>query len=368
MTAQNPPSGDEVLRAVRKWLKRFIAVTHNDDLTLLALWIVHTHLVNELWTTPRLLIDSIMPGSGKTTVLEHCERLCNRGLQAALLSSPALIPRILDTEMRTILLDEVDRSLRENKDGVQDLIAVINSGYKRGATRPVLVPSDNGWTTQEMPTYAPVAMAGNDPRLPADTLSRSIRILMMPDSSGRIEDSDWELYDEPAKELRERIAEWADSVRDDVPAVDLPDGCIGRMREKWRPLMRVAVMAGGPWPKAADKLIRESMKEDQDEREAGLKQLPPGMVLLNDLRAVWPEGDDFVSTEELVRLLIKHNRHYWGTHPRTGNKLNAQRLGRIINQATKRTSSREDGRTGPRGFWRSDFKTAWSRMKTADPE
>lgn len=360
-------SGGAILDNVRAWLKRFIAVTHEDDLDILTLWIAHTHLANELYTSPRLLIDSLMPGSGKTTVLDHCSRLCNRAVQAATLSSPALIPRMLELQMRTVLLDEVDRSLRENKEGVQDLIAVLNSGYRFGASRPVLVQEDGQWVAKDMPTFAPVAMAGNAPQLPPDTVSRSIRILMMPDLAGSVEDSDWELYDEDAKTLHDTIADWADSVRENIPQVKLPDGCIGRMREKWRPLKRVAVLAGGEdgtWAKRADKLIRASLREDRAERVAGLKVLPPAVVLLNDLKAVWPDDEDFVSSEDLVGLLVRHNRDYWGTNSNYGSKLNAQRLGRLINQSTKRTSSRIE-RGGPRGFKKTDFTLAWSRTPVA---
>lgn len=269
--------------------------------------------------------------------------------------------------MRTVLLDEVDRSLRENKEGVQDLIAVLNSGYRFGATRPVLVQEDGKWVGRDMPTFAPVAMAGNAPKLPPDTMSRAIRILMMPDLAGSVEDSDWELYEEDAKELHDRIADWADSVRENIPQVELPDGCIGRMREKWRPLKRVAVLADGEdgkWAARADRLIRASLKEDKAERAAGLKVLPPAVVLLNDLKAVWPEDEDFVPSEELVKLLVHHNRDYWGSNSNYGSKLTAQRLGRLINQATKRTSSRNE-RMGPRGFKKTDFTLAWSRTPVA---
>jgi hypothetical protein len=67
---------------------------------------------------------------------------------------------------------------------------------KVGATRPVLVPGKEGqWEVAEMSTFATVAMAGNQPKLPDDTRSRTIRVLLMPDWSGRAEDSDWELID-----------------------------------------------------------------------------------------------------------------------------------------------------------------------------
>lgn len=131
--------GAALLDDLTAWFGRFIAVTNPDDLYLLALWSVHTYLPKELWTTPRLLIDSIMPSSGKTTVLDHLHRLCRSSVQAASLTSPALIPRLLEAKPRTILLDEVDRNLRPDRPGVEDLIGILNSGYRSGATRPVLV-------------------------------------------------------------------------------------------------------------------------------------------------------------------------------------------------------------------------------------
>jgi hypothetical protein len=121
------PDGAELLDAVREWFGRFIAVTDLSDLNILALWTVHTHLVDELYTTPRLQIDSVIYGSGKTTVLDHLNALCRNSILAANMSSPALIPRLLQTSMCTILLDEVDRSLHPDKQGVNELLAILNS-------------------------------------------------------------------------------------------------------------------------------------------------------------------------------------------------------------------------------------------------
>lgn len=244
-------TGTDLFDEVRGWLARFISTVHPTDLDLLTLWAVHTHLAAETYSTPRLLLDSPVPGSGKTTTLEHLQRLCLAPVQMASLSSPAMLVRILDSGLRTILIDEADRSLAPDKDGIGDLLAVLNSGYKRGATRPVLVPSkEGGWHAKEMPTFAPVAMAGNSPTLPDDTRSRSVRVLLMPDSEGVCEESDWEWIEEEALELAGHIAAWADSVRDLVrqhrPV--LPEQIKGRARERWAPLKRVAVAAGGAWP------------------------------------------------------------------------------------------------------------------------
>ncbi|HME78987.1 MAG TPA: DUF3631 domain-containing protein [Mycobacterium sp.] len=359
--------GDILDRTVA-WFDRFIAMPDPDDLNIVALWTIHTHLATELRSSPRLTIDSTMPGSGKTTLLEHLNRLCYKPLQAAGLSSAAVLSRAIEAETRTVLLDEVDRTLRPDGPLTQDLLAILNTGYRVGAVRLVLVPSGpNGWEVKEMATFAPVAMAGNAPRLPDDTVQRSIRILLMPDFQGTVEDSDWEHIDDDAAHLHSAIAEWADAARSKVTgmAVTLPEGCVGRFKEKWRPLKRIAMVASGKWPNIVDQLIRKSLDEDAAESEAGLKRRPPGMVLLTDLHTVWPSGQHFVPTRELVSELIKHNPDYWGHASSYGKALTDTRLGMILVQAAKVTSTRPGAH---RGYARAQLEPIWHRLGIARSE
>jgi hypothetical protein len=358
-------SGSDVLGGLVNWFDRFIRFTHPDDVNILALWTVHTYLATELYTSPRLMIDSVMPGSGKTTLLDHLNRLCHNPIHAATLTSSAQLTRMLDAEPSTILLDEVDRSLSSDRPGVADLLAVLNAGYRVGATRPVLVKDDSGnWVSKMMPTFAPVAMAGNSPRLPEDTVSRSIRILLMPDLDDTVEDSDWELIEEQAKLLQSEIVGWGETAREQVKGmvVELPEGCIGRSKEKWRPLKRVAVAAGGPWPAITDRLINLSLAEDAAEREAGLKTLPVGMVMMTDLHVIWPEGEKFVGTRDLVSKLIQHNPEYWGSNSSYGKALTDTRFAQIVMRAARVTPHRVGGR-GPRGYLWSELAPVWRRLR-----
>lgn len=358
-----------LLDRVAAWYKRFVAVTDDADLDILALFTVHTHLAEECYTTPRLQLDSAMEGSGKTTVCEHLSRLACNAVHFASLSSTALLVRILQDGICTLLIDEVDRTLDADKPGVKDLMAVLNSGYKVGATRPVLVPTKGGhWGIEKMPTYAPVVLSGNSPHLPNDTRSRCIRILLMPDIDGSIEDSDWEEIEDRAKALHNDIAAFADSVRDKVKnlKVDLPPGCNGRAREKWRPLMRIAVVAGGPWPEIADRLIRRGLVEDEADRIDGLRSLPPAVVLMHDLHEIWTgggffDGQPFVATRELVNRLAFHNPEQWGDFSTYGKRLTETRLGRMITQVAKVHSTRIE-HNGARGYLRPDLEAAWNRL------
>jgi hypothetical protein len=101
-----PPLDD-----VRDWFARFVCTVAESDLDVLALWAAHSYLCAETYTTPRLVLDSPVPESGKTTVLDHFKRLCRDPIQVASLTSPALLPRLLEQGPRTVLLDEVDRML-----------------------------------------------------------------------------------------------------------------------------------------------------------------------------------------------------------------------------------------------------------------
>ncbi|WP_087484545.1 DUF3631 domain-containing protein [Brachybacterium massiliense] len=355
-----------VLEAVRAHLGRYLMPASDEDLDVLALWAVHTHLARETYTTPRLLINSPMPGSGKTTVLEHLERLVPNGIQMATVSSPALLPRILASreEPTTLLIDEAEKALNPQKLGIDDILGILNSGYKVGGTRPVLAPSkDGGWNVDNMPTFAPVAMAGNAPDLPEDTMQRTITVLMFPANDGEVEESDWELIDIQVRDLGLAIAEWADSIRDDVRNTrpEVPQGCVGRIKERWLPLKRVAVFAGGDWPERVDLMIRHDLDQMRQDKEEGLTAMRPHEHLVIDLHALYESGQqDFLpTTDAILPLLASRHPERWGDASKFGKALTAQRLGRMLSKNYSIRSERETDGDQQRGYFRSQFVKAW---------
>ncbi|UVI35006.1 DUF3631 domain-containing protein [Brevibacterium spongiae] len=357
-----------LLDDVRAWFARYVHTMHDSDLDLLTLWTVHTHVVSDLYTTPRLLLDSPVPGSGKTTVLEHLGHLALDPVQAASLSSSALLTRMLADRMRTVLIDEADRSLDPKLDGTAELLAILNSGYKRGGTRPVLTPDkDKGWVAQEMPTFSPVAMAGNNPNLPDDTRSRIIRVLLLPDLEGNVEESDWELIEADAEALKQRIEVWAEYNREEVGGQrpPLPAGVIGRAKERWSPLKRIAVVAGGRWPEIVDELAQADLEQLKQDKEDGMVIDKPAVVLLKHLAIIW--GDEpFVATRELVDRLIAHDAEMWGEYSAFGKPLTAQRFGRMLATSYSINSTRQGD--SPRGYFRAKLLPVWRRMGITPPE
>jgi hypothetical protein len=355
-----------ILDDVRAWLGRYICTLEDTDLDILTLWAAHTWLCNETYISPRLLIDSPMEGSGKTTTLEHLERLCRSPLQMASVSSAALLTRTLATGIRTLLIDEVDKTLASGKEYISDVIAILNTGYKRGASRPVLVHMDGNWVPVEMPTFAPCAMAGTQPDLPNDTLSRCIRVLLLPaDEVCEIDDSDWEWIGEAATKLGTRLMTWADEVRGEVQRTrtDLPKGIRGRDRERWAPLKRVAVAYGGRWPELVDKLALVDVTRVAAEREQGIVRDRPAVLALRHILEVWPANCDFLPSEGLIALLIHHHPEVWGKDSTYGRDLTPQRLGRMLAKAYDIHTGRLNPPNGPRGYYRTYFDRALRRLK-----
>ncbi|MDN6638948.1 MAG: DUF3631 domain-containing protein, partial [Yaniella sp.] len=358
-----------VLDEVDQWLRRFILATTPEDIHLITLWAAHTYVVEETYTSPRLLIDSVMPGAGKTTVLEHLDRLTRSPLSASSISSEALLPRVLDRGIRTILIDEADRSLDPKDPVMKGVIATINTGYKRGGSRPVLVKDNDGnWTDREMSTYAPVAMAGNNPTLADDTRSRCIRILLMPDFEGRTEDSDWEDLEAEVDQLKVLLDEAMEAARDSVSSArpELPEKCIGRMREKWRPLARIAYAAGGDWPTRVTQLINRDIEELEMERAEGVQNLPLRVHLLKDIAEVWPNGESFIASQDLVQRLAVNFPARWGIESVRG--LKVQGLGRMLMQGYKINSDRETTGQRRRGYYITQFTEAWQRFQVQSPQ
>ncbi|MCT1909668.1 DUF3631 domain-containing protein [Brachybacterium paraconglomeratum] len=357
-----------VLDAVRDHLAAYLSPASDDDLDVLALWAVHTHLASETYTTPRLLITSPMAGSGKTTVLEHLERLAPHATPMSSVSSSAMIPRLIAATPTVLLIDEAEKALSPNKPGIEDVLGVLNSGYKIGGSRPVLVPSkEDGWRAESLPTFAPVAMAGNAPDLPEDTMQRTITVTMFPATEGDVEETDWELLDMDVRDLGQRIAAWADSIRDDVRRTrpEVPRGCVGRIKERWLPLKRVAYFAGGDWPERVDRMIRDDLDQMARDREEGLSTMPIHVHLIRDLHDLFTEqGSDFLPTSDIIRHLIAKHPERWSASSTFGRDLTAQRLGRMLVKNFTIRSGKDVDDT--RGYHRATFARAWRAVGLED--
>lgn len=352
-----------VLDDVRAWLARFIVPTSPGDLDALALWAAHTHTLDRAGASMRLVLTSAFPESGKTTALEHLERLTRDPVLIANAPTPAYAARV--AHGRTLLVDEADTHVG-GKGDAGELFGIINAGYRPSGTYGVLAkdPESGEWVASNLPVFGAVALAGIAPDLPAAFLSRCLVVHLSPDVDGEADETVWEDIGDEADDIGRRLAAWASTV-ELVAGETMPEGVKGRMRELWRPFKRLANAAGGDWPERCDALMRRVLEDRDLDREEGINMLPPHVMIVRDIFGVWhivdPEGDGFAATVDIVSTLRKYSPEVWGDERMHGTPLTRQRLAKMLTKQGIR-STREGSGERRRGYERAAFHRAWKAI------
>ncbi|WP_244872701.1 MULTISPECIES: DUF3631 domain-containing protein [unclassified Mycolicibacterium] len=173
-------------------------------------------MVNAFYVTPRLILDSAEPGSGKTRVLELLALLCRSAKLTLSTTTAALYRRIaaaVDEGLPppTVLQDEADAIFgRTATPQAEDLRALFNAGYRKGATVDRCEGDAKNMKVREFPVHAPVALAGLAGKMPDTIRTRGVTIHMRrrrPDQPvADYRERDALLEAEP---IRDQIAQWA---------------------------------------------------------------------------------------------------------------------------------------------------------------
>jgi hypothetical protein len=298
--------GAELLNDVRTFVKRFCVFPDEHCLTAVTLWVAHAHMVREFHTTPRLAVLSPEASSGKTRVLEVLDLLVPESF-LTLNASPAAVFRTLANKQITLLFDEVDAvwSKRGQDDTHEDLRALLNAGYKRGAMIPRCVGPKHD--VQHFKVYCAVALAGLGD-LPDTIMSRAIILRMRRRApQERIEPFRSRTQEPEGHKLRERLGSWAVSVGLTAGRAwpELPRGIVDRPAEVWEPLIAIADVAGAEWPAMARTACVELCKVSQDRRTS------LGVRLLSDLRIIFERAGnpEALHTETIVECLTNSDEH-----------------------------------------------------------
>jgi hypothetical protein len=150
-----PRAGHEILDDVAAFIGRFNAFPNEHCIPTLALWYAHTHAAEHFYVTPRLILDSAEPGSGKTRVLEVAQYLVKAPEMTISATTAALFRMVSDGPI-TILFDEVDAIFNPKAGGnYEDLRAMLNAGYKRSATIARCVGDAKAMKVQRFPSTPP---------------------------------------------------------------------------------------------------------------------------------------------------------------------------------------------------------------------
>jgi hypothetical protein len=275
--------GHEVLDEVAGFLARFSVFPDEHCVPTVALWLAHTHAVDAFYITPRLVLDSAEPGSGKTRVLEIAALLV-AAPEMTISASPAALFRLVAAGPITILFDEVDAIFNQNGGSNEDLRALLNAGYKRGASVARCVGDAKAMKVQRFPVFAPAALAGIAGNMPDTITTRAVTVHMRRRRVDQVvEPFRLRTVEPQAAPLREQLASWMNSVADRVggAAPEVPDGVADRAAEVWEPLLAIADVAGGHWPDTARAACSRFVLDNSGDVSS------IGVRLLADLRTIY---------------------------------------------------------------------------------
>jgi putative DNA primase/helicase len=291
-----PVDGAELLDSIVAELRRFLVLTQ-ESTDAVALWLVMTWAVEGTFILPMLAISSPQKRCGKSTLLILLRKIARKALLVSNTSSAAIF-RIVEKYQPTLLLDEAETWSKEN----EELRGILNAGHSRDTAMVLRVDGD-ALEPRAFNCFCPKALAGIG-RL-ADTIEdRSIIIEMRRRAPNEAVE---QLRQDKLNldHLQRVCARWAadnlQTMKDSDPIV--PPELHDRAADNWRPLLRIADLAGGDRPtrarSAATKLTIRG--NDQDSIQS---------LLLSDIREIL-KAKTYMKSTDLVAALTAIDDHPW---------------------------------------------------------
>lgn len=355
---EDDPDGAQLLDDVAEFLARFVVYPSEETLHAHVLWIAHAWLMDAWESTPRIAFLSPEPGSGKSRALEVTEPLVPRPIHAVNCTPAYLFRKVSDPEgLPSILYDECDTLFGPKAKDHEEIRGMLNAGHRKGAIAGRCVVRGKVVETEELPAYCAVALAGLDD-LPDTIMSRAVVVRMRRRApSEPVEPWRRRVNTPEAYKLRDRLAAWADLVRVDAREAwpEFPNGVQDRAADVWEPLLAVADLAGGDWPRTA-RVAAVTVVTDSMGATPTL-----GVLLLKDIRTVFDALDARnCVTDALLTNLKGIEESPWGVI-RKGEPLDARALGQRLRKYDIQPKSIREGGKVFKGYTRAQFEDAWSR-------
>jgi putative DNA primase/helicase len=170
--------GSLLLDALSRTIREYVILS-DVQADAVALWSVHTHAHDASDVSPKLVLKSAQKRSGKTRLAQVMERLVAHPLLVSGIR-PAALLRIIEMSHPTLLLDEMDALMKQDREMAEALRGIINSGFDRAGAHFIMnvpVPG-GGYEPRAFSTWAAQLLSGIGD-LPDTVRDRSIEIEML---------------------------------------------------------------------------------------------------------------------------------------------------------------------------------------------
>jgi hypothetical protein len=344
--------GRAMLQRVFEFIGRFVVYPSENTQVAHALWVLHTHLMDCWETTPRIAFLSAEPASGKSRALEITELLVPMPVMAVNMSPAYIFRKVGAGEGATILYDEIDTVFGPKAKENEEIRALLNAGHRRGAVAGRCVVHGKTVSTEEIPAYAAVAVAGLG-WLPDTILTRAVIVRMRRRKSDeQIEPFRRRMVAPEAILIRDQIERWARGIPAEIDWPKMPSYIQDRDADVWEPLLAVADLIGGDWPYRARQAAKALLEAAKDAEPSF------GVLLLTHLKMVFGEADK-MPTERILEKLHAIEEAPWSDL--RGKPLDSRGLARLLREYGIKSRVLRINETTVRGYQRNDFADAWSR-------
>jgi hypothetical protein len=375
-----------ILLDVYDYIGKFVVFPSVNSRLIHTLWIAHTHLVKDLYHTPRLYITSADRGCGKTTLLDVTSCLVQNAI-SLVSPSPASIFRLIEKEKPTLLIDELENLFGYRKD-TSDITTILDAGFQKSEKGVPRVNNDTK-EVERFDVHGAIVLSGIDlGKLPETVVSRCIEVRLERATKKETEEVISfrpRLHGKIAQALKDRLTKWSISVKTLVhenSCPTAPEGIFGRNEDRWESLFIIADVADivtcvtpvtdvtGKSPLSWGSLIRaaatEILEETTYEQEENYSN---SELLLNDMRDLVGRSNYILSTV-LVDKLVEMTDRDWDTCE-FGKPLTPKSLARRLKRFKIRpVQERVEGHENPVRIYKKDDKllNVWQRHLKGAPE
>jgi len=278
-------------------LKKYVVAVEWVYLTV-ALWIVHTFLLEDVNVTPRLRITSPKEECGKSVLASLIRYLSYKAVGTGHTTPAALFRTLALGIATTAVLDEGDNLNWHD----ENLVAVLNAGWIKSQATVWRTVGDQ-LEPREFVIWAALVIASIG-RVKGTVESRGITIPMQRlKKTDQIEDfytaEQDNLIQPVAENLRRQALRWTQDHRDTIKhhKPQLPKGLQGRKANNWRSLLTIADIVGAPWATNAREAVQQALTLTQEEEDLKI-------LLLRDLQRLFVKAHkDRLASEDLIAEL-----------------------------------------------------------------
>ncbi len=351
----DPVDGAELLENLAVIIRRHVIA---DPATVLAaaLWTAFTWFVDVVNVAPIANITAPEKRCGKTVMLGVLARLACRPLAVSNIA-PAALFRSLELWTPTLLIDEVDAFLAEHNEAR----GILNAGFTRDSAFVIRCVGDDHMPTR-FNVWGAKALCGIGKI--ADTLAdRSIPLRLRRKLPGertvKIRHADPAAFAELTGKLARFAIDNREAIRTARPAE--VDGLNDRANDCWEPLLAIAELAGGNWPRMARLAAATLHGLEEDTPSIGAELLASIRDVFDNRRA------DRLSTADLLATLAEDEEAPWAAWNR-GKPMTPHQLAKRLSEFGIKPTTQRIGYKTAKGYKREQFEDVFTRYLSADTQ